>query len=198
MVDKNDTESADTTFDRLDAAMEQMPAHGDIDPAALALLDIMMESAEKAILGAQRVFVSDETRMRFAALQSELYDRPVPVAPPDERTRLPDASGRIDASAANVLVGLVDRALRDLGEEPGEWDALDLVRAWLERGQRGDDNIDGAYSALHLIASERASPVPCPSEGVLDDAMARLPLAQWQALMSVIGSALGRPDPTRT
>jgi hypothetical protein len=190
MANQHETDPAGAIFDRLDAALQRIPPTGDMDPAALALFDEMMDAADRAIESAQHVFVSDTTRTRLAALRAELYRRPVAVQPVDERTRPPDAGGQRDASAANVMVGLIERALRELGEEPGEWDALALVRSWLERGQRGDDNTRGAFSALHLIASERATPIVRVPDPVIDDAMARLPLARWQALLAVVGSAL--------
>ncbi|MBE7448605.1 MAG: hypothetical protein HS111_06895 [Kofleriaceae bacterium] len=191
----NETETERVAFERLDTALEQIPPTGETGAAALAVVDQIMETADRAIHDAQRVFVSDTTRTRLAALRAELYGRPVPVESADERTRLPDAGGQLDATAANLLVGLVERALRDLGEVPGEWDALDLVRSWLERGQRGEDNTDGALSALHLIAAERASPVGRAPETVIDDALARLPREHWQRLLALFSSALADRRP---
>jgi hypothetical protein len=170
----------------------------------LLTVDLFLDATDRAILAAKDVFVSDETRAFAASVRAELYrgakatrttERVAPTHEPStSRWHCP---GEVAVLGRNIMVGLVQQALEELGEEPGDGDALALVRSWIERSKRGDDDEALLHSPLHLIVGQRttraARSVGDPAPDVAP-AWSAAELRRMLAALVHIAPIMRRPD----
>lgn len=152
-----------------------MKNHDDKSSAPVDPIDAqeaLFDAAQAAIHDAKEVLVSPRTHNTVAALRSRWFDEtpPLGVFAEGSTDELPAQLDRLAHLGRNVMIGMVQRCLDELGVPTNDTDALTLVRAAVAITSSSDGAIDMPPSPLHLVLASRMplgdTPVPVPPEKV--------------------------------
>jgi hypothetical protein len=160
-----------------------------VDP--IEAQEAMFDAAQAAIRDAKDVLISPRTRSAVAALRSRWFDESPPpgVFAEGSTDDLPAQIDRLAHLGRNVMIGMVQRCLDELGVPTSDSDALALVRAAVEITSASDGAIAMPPSPLHLVLASRM-PLGLPSDPVPPPAAVEsLSTAQLREILRALAPA---------